>query len=298
MNEFRRRFDRFLLKNRDKGIPNLMLYIAIGNVIVYVLTFIDPSRVLWSLLYFDRTAILKGQVWRLFSYVFTYLFDMGYSTQISMDVFFGLVTLICYYQFGQMLERYWGRFKFNLYYLTGIVLLDIGALLLGSYASTFYLNISLFLAVATIAPEARVILLFFIPVKMKYMAWFYLGLTALEVVMDILKYGLFSFGWLLPILVLGNYFIFFGRDIRNLFPARYRTRRRRPRQSTRKARPNPDWANGYRSKSGERPYRHKCTVCGRTDTEYPNLEFRYCSKCNGYYCYCMDHINNHAHIQS
>ena len=63
------------------------------------------------------------------------------------------------------------------------------------------------------------------------------------------------------------------------------------------AEPNPDWAKNYRSSTGERPYRHKCTVCGRTDTDYPNLEFRYCSKCKGYCCYCIDHINNHVHIQ-
>ena len=64
-----------------------------------------------------------------------------------------------------------------------------------------------------------------------------------------------------------------------------------------KQKPNPNWASGYQSKSGQKPYRHKCTVCGRTDADYPNLEFRYCSKCKGYYCYCIDHINNHAHIQ-
>ena len=62
------------------------------------------------------------------------------------------------------------------------------------------------------------------------------------------------------------------------------------------SRPNANWAGSYHSKTGEKPYRHKCTVCGRTDTDYPNLEFRYCSKCNGYYCYCIDHINNHVHI--
>ncbi|MEI3130219.1 MAG: hypothetical protein V8S89_05170 [Oscillospiraceae bacterium] len=61
--------------------------------------------------------------------------------------------------------------------------------------------------------------------------------------------------------------------------------------------PNPNWAGNYRSASGTRPYRHKCTVCGRTDTEYPNVETRYCSRCKGYYCYCQDHINNHEHIQ-
>ena len=62
-------------------------------------------------------------------------------------------------------------------------------------------------------------------------------------------------------------------------------------------RPNPGWANKYRSSTGEKPYRHKCTVCGRTDTDFPYLEFRYCSRCSGYYCYCQDHINNHEHIQ-
>jgi len=41
---------------------------------------------------------------------------------------------------------------------------------------------------------------------------------------------------------------------------------------------------------------HKCSVCGVTDTDNPNMEFRYCSKCNGYYCYCMEHINNHTHV--
>ena len=271
-----------------------MLYIAIGNIAVYVLTLIDPSRFIWGLLRFSGIDILHGQIWRLFTYVFTYLLDISYTGGISIDVFFGLVTLMCYYQFGKILESYWGRFKLNLYYLTGIVLMDIAALIFDATASTFYLNISLFLAVATIAPEARVLLLFFIPVKMKYMAWLYLGFTGLSVVTEIMRYGLLSFTWLLPILMLGNYFIFFGSDIRNIFPNR-RPRPQPPRSSPQ--RPNANWANGYQSKTGERPYHHKCTVCGRTDTDYPNLEFRYCSKCNGYYCYCMDHINNHVHIQ-
>ena len=297
MNDFRRRFDRFVLKNRDKGIANLMLYVAIGNLIVYVLTIVDPSRVVWSYLRFDRSAILSGQVWRLVSYVFTYLLDIAYSSRFGVDVFLGLVTLFCYYQFGKILESYWGSFKFTLYYLTGVVLMDIGAMIFGAYVSTSDLNLSLFLAVATIAPDAQVLLFFFIPIKMKYMAWFYLGFTALEVVMDLLSYGLLGFGWLFPILALGNYFLFFGGSIRNIFPSRRPRSPKNGHRPTGSARPNPNWANGYQSNNGERPYHHKCTVCGRTDTEYPNLEFRYCSKCKGYYCYCIDHINNHVHIQ-
>lgn len=287
MNELRKRFERFFLKNRDKGIPNLMLVIAIGNLAVYVFSLIDPSNLVYSYLCFSRAAILKGQVWRLVTYVFTYLLDTrGWS------FFLSLVSLFCFYQFGRILEQYWGRFKFNLYYLTGVVLMDLAALLLGGQATTEYLNISLFLAVATIAPEAKVMLYFIIPVKMKYMAWAYLGFTALSVVSTYLS-NPYSLAWLFPLLALLNYFLFFGSDIRNVFTTS--PRRKAPRQPH--ARPNPNWANGYQSKTGERPYRHKCTVCGRTDTEYPNLEFRYCSKCKGYYCYCIDHINNHVHIQ-
>ena len=51
-----------------------------------------------------------------------------------------------------------------------------------------------------------------------------------------------------------------------------------------------------RQEQREQLYHHKCSVCGRTDTEYPGLEFRYCSRCAGYHCFCIDHINNHIHF--
>lgn len=296
MENLRRRMERFFLKNRNRGIPNLMLYIAIGNAIVYLLTVIDPSRVVYSLLRFSPSAIRSGQVWRLFSYVLTYLVDAsGGALLISGDVLLGAVSLFCYYQFGKILESHWGSFRFNMYYLTGLVMTDIVALLLGASVSSSALNLSLFLAVATIAPDARVLLMFIIPLRFKYLAWFYLAVTALDVVLSILGSGLLSFYWILALVPLANYFLFFGKDIGNLFPQSWKRRAARP--SRPHARPNAAWADSYRSRSGERPYRHKCTVCGRTDTEYPGLEFRYCSKCNGYYCYCIDHINDHAHIQ-
>ncbi|MFR7742759.1 MAG: hypothetical protein ACLU3I_05300 [Acutalibacteraceae bacterium] len=75
MKDLRRRFERFCLKNRGKGIPNLMLVIAIGNLVVYALSRVDPSNIVYSYLCFSRSAILRGQVWRLFTYVFTYLND-------------------------------------------------------------------------------------------------------------------------------------------------------------------------------------------------------------------------------
>ena len=289
MKELRKRFERFCLRNRNKGIPNLMMWIGIGNVLVYVLTAIDPSRLVYGALTFSRAGILRGEVWRLFSYVLTYLLDVSGAQMIL-----AMISLFVYYQFGRLLESSWGSFRFNLYYLTGLLLTDLFGLIIGSGVSAVALNLSIFLAVATLAPEMRMLLFFIIPVKIKYLAWFDLALTVLMSALYMGSYGFLSFAWLLPIVPIMNYLLFFGRDIRNLLPASMKRRRQSWRAAVR--RPNVHWADGYRSKTGERPYRHKCTVCGRTDTDYPNLEFRYCSKCSGYYCYCIDHINNHAHI--
>ncbi len=299
MKKLRRNFERFCYNHQSWGIPNLMLYVAIGNVIVYFLTLVDSSELVYSLLYFDRDAILSGQIWRLFSYVFTYMLD-GNVVNTALS----LLMLFFYYQFGRMFEQQWGVLRFNLYYLSGIVLMDIGALLLGYDATVGTLNLTLFLAVATLLPEIRFLVFFVIPVKAKYLAWVYFGLTLLGMAEGfalMLRFlgdgsGFVYLGWLMPVFAFANYFLFFGSDIKNILPDSLRYRRRRPKKPQAAAQPNPNWAQNYRSKTGEKPYRHKCTVCGRTDTENPGLEFRYCSRCNGYHCYCMDHINNHVHI--
>ena len=298
LKNFRRNLARFFYQHNDKGLRNLMLYVAVGNVIVYLFSLIDPSNLLYQMLYFDRDAILHGQVWRLISYVFTEMAGSG-----GMNVFFSLLFLVCYFSIGQQLERYWGTLRFNCYYFTGVILLDAAGLLLGVSATTYYLNLSLFLAYATIAPDTRFLLFYFIPVKAKYLAWFDIFLTLWAVVTNLfaalhdpsLLRILVS---LYPLIALLNYILFFGSDIRNILPdsLRYRTTKTQ-REYRAKQRPDPNWSAGYRSSTGEKPYRHKCTVCGRTDVTNPELEFRYCSKCRGYHCYCMDHINNHVHIQ-
>ena len=43
--------------------------------------------------------------------------------------------------------------------------------------------------------------------------------------------------------------------------------------------------------------KHKCAICGRTDESNPELEFRFCSKCNGNYEYCNDHLFTHKHVE-
>lgn len=274
-----------------------MLFIAIGNVIVYFFSLIDPSQTVYSYLYFSREAILHGQVWRLISYIFTYLNDSS-----LMGSLLSFVVLFCYYQIGNMLERQWGVLRFNLYYFVGVFLMDVGAMLLGCNASIGALNLTLFLAVATLIPDMRFLLFFIIPVKAKYFAWFYFAYTlydlfhGLALMLRFLGQGPVYLQWLFPLIALANYFLFFGRDVANVMPDFIRFRKARSRKQ-KFASANPNWSENYRSKDGKQPYHHKCTVCGRTDTEFPALEFRYCSRCNGYYCYCMDHINNHVHIQ-
>ena len=284
MNNLRRNFERFCYRHRNHGIQNLMLWIAIGNALVYVLTLIDRSGMLYSWLSFSRAAILHGQVWRLISYIFL---------PTDNNLIFLAIMLVFYVQIGRFMESHWGTFKFNLFYLTGILIMDIAAMILNCTATVHYLNISLILSFATFIPESRVMLFFVIPLKMKYLAWFYFAVTALQVLTSPFPYNLF------PLFALLNYFLYFGRDVLTVLPFSDRlTSRPRKQQQPPKARPNPNWADGYKAKQPpQQPYRHKCTVCGRTDVDSPGLEFRYCSRCNGYYCYCMEHINNHEHIQ-
>ena len=286
MKNLRRDFERFCYRHRDQGIRNLMLYIAIGTAIMYIFSLMDSTQLFYRVFSFDRASILRGQVWRLF----TYILLPGTNRVLTLAI-----SLYFYYFVGRSIEAAWGTFRFNLFYFSGVIITDAAALLLGVNASSAYLNLSMVLAFATLYPENRVLLFYIIPIKMKYLAWFYFALTIYEILVYPLALKIFV------ICALLNYFLFFGSDVLRVLPNFLRPRRssQKPFGSfTRKQqKPNPDWASNYRSKTGEQPYRHKCTVCGRTDTQYPMLEFRYCSRCSGYYCYCIDHINDHAHIQ-
>ena len=303
MKNLRRNFERFCYRHRDKGIPNLMLWIGIGMIAVYVFMLIDPSGTVASALAFDRGRILHGQIWRLISWVFV---PSG-SSYLLLE----LVMIFFYFQIGRIIESQWGALKFNLFYMTGIVLTDLVALAFGFRVYSTYLNLSLILSFATMFPENQVLLFFIIPLRMKYLAWFYFAVTGVDIIRSLLYVTtapLTAIGSVIFVLApLANYFLFFGSEIRNVFTrngapisggfSRRRGSAQRRQKQQRNQQPNANWASAYQSQSGQKPYHHKCTVCGRTDTEYPDLEFRYCSRCNGYYCYCIDHINNHVHIQ-
>ena len=288
MKNLRRQFELFCYKNRTKGIPNLMLYIVLGTAVVYVMSRIAGNTFLYYLLCFDRTAILHGQIWRLITYPLTYS---------AGNLLLTAVVLFCYYSLGRAMENIWGTLRFNLYYLSGVVMMDIYCMIFGGTADVAYLNMSLFLAYATLFPSATFLLFFIIPVK----AWLF-ALIDLALVLV----GLFSYPFpynLFSVISLANYFLFFGKDVLNVIPMSWRVNAARLLQRKppvqKKAKVIRFDAGSYEASQAtvKAPYTHKCTVCGRTDVSNPELEFRYCSKCRGYYCYCQEHINNHAHIE-
>ena len=299
MKNLRSRWNRFCFRHRDKGIPNLMLYLSLGSALVYLMSTMTGNTILYEWLRFDRNLILQGQVWRLISYPLTY---SGGGLLLTA------ITLFCYYSIGRAIENVWGTLRFNLFYATGVVLMDIFCMLFPYFeADVLSLNLSLFLAYATMFPDTQFLLLFIIPVKAWIFALFYLAITVFEIFSMISIVA--SYGWpmelwvapLFPVISLANYFLFFGRNISNVFPASWRINARRAvskKPKGPKVVPFPN-AGSYEASTAQpkAPYTHRCTVCGRTDTEHPELEFRYCSRCKGYFCYCIDHINNHNHVQ-
>ena len=267
------KIDRFCYKHPRFGIPNLMLGIVIGTILVYLVDMFSQDT-FSALLYFSRDLVLRGQVWRAVTFLFI---------PDNSNPFFFILSMYFYYFIGSNLEREWGAGKFTIFYGMGAVLTLITGFCTG-YASIGYLNLSLFLAFATLYPNLQFLLFFIIPVKAKWLAWLDGALLAFSMV-NCLVQGYWQ-GAVLIVVSLLNYLIFFWSEL--MYYLR-RDRRSRSRNVM-------DFKRAVNKQKKQQGYHHKCAVCGITDADDPNMEFRYCSKCVGNYCYCMDHINNHVHI--
>lgn len=278
--------DKFCRDHPNFGIPNLMLYIAVLNVGVYLIdTF--SGNTFSALLDFDRSAILHGQIWRLVTFVTIpqagdFLFFRG------SGIFFVVISAYFYYWIGSLLEREWGTTRFTVFYLMG-VLLNILFGFVAGYASMYYVNLSLFFAFAVLYPDLQVLLFFILPVKVKWLAWIDAALFAWSILSALLAGSIV--GTLLPIVAIFNFLLFFWEDFMDAVG--YRKRRFRHQHSKQTI----NFKKAARTVYETKGYIHKCAVCGITDADDPNMEFRYCSKCTGgTYCYCKAHIQNHAHI--
>ncbi|MBQ6997493.1 MAG: rhomboid family intramembrane serine protease [Oscillospiraceae bacterium] len=294
MKNLRKRFDRFCFQHRNKGIPNLMLYISLGAALVYFMSMFAQNDTLWYWLHFNRGLILQGQVWRLLTYPLVY--RVG-----DPNVLMVAIGLFCYYSLGRAIESTWGTLRFNLFYFSGMAMMSIFCLIFNLNADVYYLNLSLLLAFATLYPSAQFLLFFIIPVKAWILAIVYLAIILYDVISMSFPMFLFPYN-LFPLVAIANYLLFFGKDVANVFPISWRINfnrvtKRKPSDPKPKTIIFPGSNTNPAPGTHREAYTHRCTVCGRTDVSHPELEFRYCSRCQGYHCYCIDHINDHTHIE-
>ena len=273
--------DRFCYKHPRFGISNLMLYIIIGNIAVYLFTMMDRTGQLFSALAFSAEGLMRGEVWRLVTFVLV---------PESGNVLFLAISLYFYYFIGTTLEREWGSGKFTLYYFSGMLFLILFGLLVywlfdvSVMFTGYYLNLGLFFAFATFYPDMQVLLFFFIPIKVKWLALVDLAYFVIDILFDPFPVNL------LPVFVLLHYLVCCGGWIFE----RLRPQRMRQRAKTVSFRHE---AARIRREQEKKPYSRRCEVCGRTDVSNPELEFRYCSRCAGYHCFCENHINSHVHFR-
>ncbi len=298
MSKFEKKFGKY-------AIPNLSLILVICYVVGYLIQYMDPNGEILMYLTLDPYQILfHGQVWRLITWILI--------PPTTMDIF-TVLMLFFYYSLGTALERTWGTYRYNVYILGGIIITILSAfvgmgvcyLLFGDYLasggavplfmfagamfSTYYINMSIFLAFSITYPEHQVLLMFVVPVKVKWMGIVYGALLVLSMLEYLVsgfeEYPGYWFGMVAIAASLINFLIFWLRSKRLGHLA--------PKQIMRRVEFKQQVKEG--EKQSEKKSVHKCSICGRTDVTNPELEFRYCSKCVGNHAYCQDHLFTHEH---
>ena len=290
LNKMERKFGRY-------AIQNISLMMIICYAFGYAIQFVNASFLDYLVL--NPYQILHGQVWRLVTWIL--IPPSGFSI-------FTMVMLYVYYSLGTLLERTWGAFRYNVYLLSGMIFTVIGSFLLYGYYSlvysgviemigahdfftvlsnqtvggafygfsTMYVNLSIFLAFAMTFPDMQMLFMFIIPIKVKW----------LGIIDAIFEAYLFLASGIDGKIIIGasllNVLLFFlmTRNMTHVSPKQIRRRqefRHEVRQNTEIT-------------------RHKCAICGRTEKD-GELEFRFCSKCEGNYEYCQDHLFTHEHVR-
>ena len=289
-NGLRRKLEKY-------AIPNLTLYLIICYGIGYLMQYLVPAG--YQYLMLDPFLVLKGQVWRLVTWILI--------PPDSSNIFFVLITLYLYYSLGGLLERIWGTYKYNVYLFSGLLFTVLGAFVLCGYSvlmgaqptmytglyvlnngsavyfgqfSTYYINMSIFLACAASIPDVQVLLMFLFPIKVKWLGIVY-GIILL---VNCIQGGIAT--WIVVIFSLLNFLVFFLRSKGKMHLSVGQIKRQQ------------EFHQKMRAAGQTKGItRHKCAICGRTELDGDDLEFRFCSKCNGNYEYCQYHLFTHEHVK-
>lgn len=293
MSPFERKFGKY-------AIRNLSFVLVMCYAVGYLLQLFDRSGLLISYLTLNPYAILHGQIWRLVTWILI--------PPSSGGLFFTLIMLYFYCSIGTSLERTWGTYRYNVYLFQGMLFTIAGSFLLMGYCylfqpeiplmnnlaltidtpneyftviamvfSTYYINMSIFLAYAATFPDAQVLLMFIIPIRVKWLGVIYAVMLVFEF-LGTRVYGKFAIGASLL-----NFVVFFltSRNMMHLNPKQIHRRQ--------------EFKREVRRSTGIT--KHKCAICGRTEVDSPQMQFRFCSKCDGNYEYCEEHLYTHTHIK-
>ena len=291
MSEFEKKFGKYAIKN-------LTLILIICYIIGYILRFAPVLSGILNYLTLNPYAILHGQVWRLITWIII--------PPSESNLFFVLIMLYFYYSIGTTMERVWGEYKYNLYILTGLLLMIVASFLSYAYVlimygksfgsaeisvlmqsvsyvfSTYYINMSILLAFAATFPDNVVLFMFIIPLKMKWLGIVYGGWLAFEGITALVSGNVYLFFAIVASLLTFAIFWVSGGRFMHLRPKEVKRRN----EFKRSVKITPPGIT-----------KHKCAVCGRSENDDPSLEFRFCSKCNGNYEYCQEHLFTHTHVK-
>lgn len=290
MSNFEKKFGKYAIKNISLML--IMCY-AVGYAIQLI------GNGFLSFLTLDPYQILHGQIWRIVTWIIV--------PPSSFNIF-TIIMLFFYYSVGTTLERTWGAYRYNVYLFSGMIFTVLGSFvalglcylfhgdvmtipgsaeyLCGMYSrlfSTYYINMSILLAFAATFPDVQVLLMFVIPVKMKLLGIIYGVMLVFDLFQNTGSPVANIFYRTAIVASLLNFVIFWFTSRGHIHMSPKDIRRRQEFK--------------HEVKKNMRTSGHKCAICGRTETDDPTLEFRYCSKCEGNYEYCQEHIFTHEHVK-
>ena len=274
LNKMERKFGKY-------AIPNLTFWLIGAWILGFIIQYTMPE--VQKMLILEPAMILRGQIWRIVSWLLV---------PPPVHILFLIFFLSCYYFIGISIEQAIGTFRYNVYLIGGMLCSILGSFVLfgfyyfvkgmavsgiGYYFSTEYITMSRFMDFAVIYPNVEFRLYFIIPIKAKWM-----GIVD-AVWMAFMFISSNAAGRTAILASLLNFLIFFfsTRNYKRVSPKEMH-RKQVYRQQMRQA---------------ENITRHKCAICGRTERDGADLEFRFCSKCDGNYEYCQDHLFTHQHIR-
>ncbi len=298
LNKLERKFGRY-------AIPDLTKYVVVLYCIGAGIGLISPM-LYYDFLALNFEAILHGQVWRLVTYLLE-PYGLGNGMNFIVDILFLAIKVNLIFMFGRALERAWGTFRYNMYFFSGFLLNIVAALILYLsplhasiyYAGFEYIYMAMFLAFAVLNPNMEFLIYFVLPIKAKWLAILdavYLGYQIISNIAKGAKYLIAGEGMVAGayismavaiIVAMLNFLIFFmaSREYQRISPKEIHRKREFKRKMNQAHQRNPQGT------------RHRCAICGRTELDNPDLDFRYCSKCDGNYEYCSDHLFTHQHVR-